>query len=76
MTTKNNIEVFDEYVATEAEFHTEKVQKCEGDYNLFYSSRYNKWCKRSRDIWFRLDQLGIKIPDEFLKVYKTQLSLE
>jgi len=69
MTTKNNIEVFDEYVATEAEFHTEKVQKCEGDYNLFYSSRYNKWCKRSRDIWFRLDQLGIKIPDEFLKVY-------
>lgn len=66
---KNDDEILRQYITDEASFHAEKLGELGDGYNSRYSSTYNKWCKRTRNNWTKLTDLGIEMPTEFMRTY-------
>lgn len=65
----NNQDVLEAYIEREKAFHGKKIATVGSEAMKKYGTNYNKWTKRTRNLWLAMTEEKVKIPDSLLEIY-------
>ena len=65
----NNQDILEAYIEREKSLHAKKTDTVGSEAMRKYGTNYNKWTKRTRNLWQELTENGVKIHDSLLETY-------